>query len=162
MLPLAINCQVSQQLPRTNETECWRSHGTGLYEFTSLTSHIRKQGTAKLLEDSASGDPIEKEKSTVDKNMTDCNDTAHDTLDRWKENKQHLSLQQGLLLAQRAYFGQARIMKRPYKHIAARRGDFPEPQRLSRRGDILRQASATSPRPCASACKRNQIIRAPS
>ena len=94
MLPLAMNRQVSQQLPRTNETECWRSHGIGLYEFTSLTSHIREQGTAKRLEDSASGDPIEKEKSTVDKNMTDCNDTTHDTLDRWKESKQHQSLQQ--------------------------------------------------------------------
>ena len=44
-----------------------------------MTLHIREQATAKRRENSASGEPTEKEKSEVNQNKTDCNDTSRYT-----------------------------------------------------------------------------------
>ena len=63
---VSLHCEQDQKQLQTNQPK-------------KEAQHDDEQTTAKRGEDSASGEPTEKEKSEVNKNKTDCNDTSRYT-----------------------------------------------------------------------------------
>ena len=169
MLPLAMNRQANQQLPRTNETDRWRSHSTGQYQFRSLMAppstrneagsySIATNETKESNKRPPSGArirPVASQLRRKNPKLTKTKPiatTPHATLDRWRESKQHQRLQQGSL-AQRAYLGKARITKRPAQ---AHRGGARRFSRTPAAQPQKRHIVASSRNLAPPVCKRPQ------